>query len=94
MHSGLKGHLCIHELKLCLTPKSCLQATKRPAPAEGEVQPIKKAKAASDGTAAAGSGSTPSEAPKKRGRPSNKEVGMLFMFASKLLALVKLRRVS
>lgn len=53
-----------------------MQVAKRaaPAPAEGEAQDPKKAKAATpaDGAAAA-SGSTPAEG-KKRGRPTNKEV--------------------
>ncbi|KAL3160536.1 hypothetical protein ABBQ32_010837 [Trebouxia sp. C0010 RCD-2024] len=49
-------------------------ATKRPAPTDGEGQPLKKAKPASGASgAASGIGTTFGDAPKKRGRPSNKE---------------------
>ncbi len=60
-----------------------MQVAKRKATTEGEEQPAKKVKASATpaangapgpGSAAAGSAAATSEGPKKRGRPSNKEV--------------------
>jgi len=60
-----------------------VQVAKRKATTEGEDQPAKKVKASATpaangapapGSAAPGSAAATSEGPKKRGRPSNKEV--------------------
>lgn len=71
-----------------------MQAAKRAAPAvgEGEAQAPKKAKAATPANgAASGSGTTPAEGGKKRGRPTNKEVRLAI--ATGFLRLLMLHQV-
>ena len=62
-------HLTAHNIR-------CVQVTKRKAVAEDGDKPAKKAKATptTNGASGSGTGAAVSEGPKKRGRPSNKEV--------------------
>lgn len=76
---------CLSKLLLPLSQIVVVQPAKRPAATDSDGQPPKKAKSASGAGAASGNGTTPGEAPKKRGRPTNKEVGMVLAIAPRCL---------
>ncbi len=71
-----------------------MQVAKRKATTEGEDQPAKKVKAtpAANGAPGSGSAAATSEGPKKRGRPSNKEVRRAYLEAIIIASLCDIQQ--